>query len=105
ATPPWTASPSPPGGERLPRTPPGNDSSVPPSEAPHTRVSEAPSPDTPAALARHGPRVGDYDLPCELGRGGTGGGYTAVHRTLKRVVALKLILAGSHAGPDQWAPV
>jgi serine/threonine-protein kinase len=45
----------------------------------------------------------DYEILHELGRGGMGVVYRAKHKALNRVVALKMILSGVHAGADEIA--
>ena len=57
---------------------------------------------TPPTLpATELPRIRDYEVQGVLGRGGVGVVYKAWHLGLNRPVALKMLLAGAYARPEE----
>src|SRR5258708_23058242 len=66
---------------------------------PESSSSDSATP--PALPSIELPRIRGYDVQDVLGRGGVGVVYKAWHLRLKRPVALKMLLAGIYARPEE----
>ena len=76
-----------------------DDRTTPPTEE---IPADGPTPGKPR-VGQIGPELPGYEILEVIGRGGMGIVYKALHLRLDRLVALKMVLSGAHATPEQLA--